>query len=111
MKYEELEAKIKVEKAKLATLEEMYENEPDENKQTKLEYRISRMDEAVNRLIDRQDALVDKENKEEANNGKDKDKDDEEDDTVCPTCGSDLYEDGDFLFCDKCDEFFERVEE
>ena len=111
MNYEELEAKIKIEKTKLATLEEMYENEPDENKQTKLEYRISRQDESLNRLIDRQDSLVDKENKEEANNGKDKNKDDEEDDTVCPICGSDLYEDGDFLYCEKCDEFFERVEE
>ena len=105
--YEELEVKIKFEKTKLATLEEMYENEPNENKQTKLEYRISRQDESLNRLIERQDALLDKENKKEA---KDEDKE-VEDDTVCPICGSDLYEDGDFLYCEKCEEYYERVEE
>lgn len=111
MNYEEMEAKIKEEKAKLAILEDAYEKETEEVKYQKIEYTIDRKQEAINRLIDRQDALIDKENKEEANNGKDKDKDDEEDETVCPTCGSDLYEDGDFLYCEKCNEYFEVVED
>lgn len=111
MNFDELESKIKEEKAKLAILEDAYEKEAEEVKYQKIEYSIDRKQEAINRLIDRQDSLVDKENKKEAKNGKDKEKDDEVDDTICPVCGSDLYEDGDLLFCEKCEEWYERIEE
>ena len=85
----ELEAKIKVEKTKLATLEESYEKETDEAKQVKLEYQIARKDESVNRLIDRQNALLDKE-ETAGKEDKDEDKEEKEDEEVCSECGGDL---------------------
>lgn len=110
MDYEELEARIKEEKTRLATLEEMYDHEEDENRASKLEYRISRQDEKLNRLIDRQDAIADKEEEDEQEDEpKDKNMDD---DSVCPVCGSDLYDEGDGIFvCEKCNEFYEMEEE
>lgn len=115
MNVEELEAKIKEEKTKLATLEESYERESDEGKQTKLEFKISRKEESINRLIDRQDVLLDKEDKEGAkDNGKDKDVEEgEKDEDVCESCGGDLLlvgkddkDEVDIYECVQCGELY-----
>lgn len=113
MNVEELEAKIKVGKEALAKLENLYEAEADEGKQTKLEFQISRKEEAVNRLIDRQDVLLDRENKEAMGNGKDKNVEEKEDKDVCPECGGDLTYVGnddkdevDVYRCEQCGELF-----
>ena len=110
---EDLEVKIKEAKAKLVSLEDLYEKEENEAKASKLEYRISRQDEVVDKLIDRQDVLLNKEDAEVQNNGKDKNEEEEEvDDTVCPSCGSDLYEEEDgVLYCEKCGEYYEVTED
>jgi len=110
MNVDELEAKIADEKAKLALLEDRYAAEKDEHKATKLEYSISRKDEVIERLIDRQQTLLDREikdgEKEDLN-----DKDAEEDDTVCPECGSDLFEvEEGVLFCEKCKDYYTEIE-
>ena len=117
MNVEELEAKIKEEKTKLATLEESYERETDEGKQTKLEFKISRKEESINRLIDRQDVLLDKETDEGSkDSGKDKDEEegkDKKDEDVCSECGGDLILVGkddkgevDIYKCEQCGELF-----
>ena len=114
MNVEELEEKIMKEKTNLATLEESYERETDGNKQAKLEFKISRMEEAINRLIDRQDVLLNKENKEgEKDNSKDKNADEKEKEDVCPECGGDLVLVGkddkgeaDIYQCEKCGELY-----
>ena len=107
---EDLEVKIKEAKTKLVSLEDLYEKEENEAKASKLEYRISRQDEVVDKLIDRQDALLNKEDADAQNNGKDKNKE-EEDETVCPECGSDLYEEDEgVLYCEKCGEYYEVTE-
>ena len=116
MNVEELEVKIKEEKAKLVVLEEAYEKEENETKQTKLEFKISRKEEAINRLIDRQVALLDKENKEgeeDKSNKKDKNAEEEEDNDVCSVCGGDLVYVGkdnegevDIYECEQCGELY-----
>jgi uncharacterized protein with PIN domain len=114
MNVEELEVKIKVEKEALVKLEDLYETEVDEGKQSKIEYKISRKEESINRLIDRQDVLLDRENKdEEKDNGKGKNAEEDEDTDVCPECGGDLIFVGkddkgetDVYECVSCQEFF-----
>lgn len=114
MNVEELEEKIKKEKVNLATLEETYERETDEGKQAKLEFSISRKEESINRLIDRQDVLLDKETKEnEKKNGKDKNTEEKEDEDVCGSCGGDLILAGkddkgevDIYECEQCGELY-----
>jgi len=107
----ELEDKIKEEKAKLGLLEERYAAEEDEHKATKLEYSISRKDEVIDKLINRQQALLDREDKDEEKEDPN-DKDAEEEDIVCPECGSDLYEieEGVYL-CERCNEYYEEEED
>jgi len=106
MNVDELEAKIKEEKGKLAVLEDRYASEEDERKASKLEYSISRKDEVIERLVGRQQALLDREIKDgEKDNPKDKDV--EEEDIVCLECGSDLLEVEDGVyFCEKCQEYY-----
>ena len=115
MNVDELEDKIKKEKTDLATLEESYERETDENKQTKLEYKISRKEESINRWIDRQNVLLDRESNEGSkDNGKDKnEEDDKKDEDVCEACGGDLELVGkdeksgvDIYRCEQCEELF-----
>ena len=120
MNVDELEEKIKKEKTNLATLEEVYEKETDETKATKLEYRISRKDEEIEKLIERQNSLLDKEAKDgENDNSKDKDKEEEEEEDkyVCEECGGDLVvvskddKDMDILECEVCGELYLDEEE
>jgi uncharacterized protein with PIN domain len=115
MNVDELEDKIKKEKTDLATLEESYERETDENKQTKLEYKISRKEESINRLIDRQNVLLDRESNEGAkDNGKDKDEEeDKKEGDVCSECGGDLIfvtkdekSGKDIYRCEQCEELY-----
>lgn len=110
MNVEDLETKIKEEKQKLVVLEAAFEKEEDANKVTKLEYTISRKEDQINRYIDRQNELVDK----EALNGSDKnteEKEDKEDKDVCPECGGDLVfvtesDEGDIYECQLCGEMY-----
>lgn len=111
MDVQELEDRIKEEKAKLAGLEERYEKEEDEHKASKLEYAISRKDELIDGLIDRQQKLLDREQEDEEKE-KPKDKNaEEEDEDVCSECGGDLVfvehsDEGDIFECEKCKELF-----
>lgn len=110
MNVEELEEEIKKEKVELAVLEKTYNSEEDESKYQKLEYKISRKEESIDRLIDRQNVLLDKETKDEQKE-EPKDKNVEEDTDVCTECGGDLvfYEksdEGDIYICEACEEMF-----
>lgn len=113
MNVDELEVEIKKEKEALGKLEGLYEKEEDGNKQQKLEYKISRKEETIDKLIDRQQILLDKEAKDaERDNAKDKNKEEEEDHDVCEECGSDLQlvgtdENGvDIYECVSCGELY-----
>ena len=112
MNVEELEKKISEEKAKLVKLEEAYEKEEDEGKINKLQYSVSRIEENIDKLIDRQQALLDREAKdEEKPDAKDKIAE-EEDEDVCSECGGDLIligkdEEGiDVYECISCGEMY-----
>lgn len=112
MKVEELESKIKEEKNVLVGLEAKYEAEPDEKKQTKLEFKISRKEESIDRLIDRQNVLLDREVANTAQ-GKDKDVEEEKDKDLCPECGGHLIfvgkdnkDEVDVFQCQECGELF-----
>ena len=112
MNVEDLEGKIKEEKAKLAILEEAYEKETEEGKYQKIEYKLDRKEEQINKLMDRQQVLIDREQTNTEKNGKDKDAE-EEDTDVCPSCGGDLMLVGkddtgetDVYECEKCGEMF-----
>lgn len=111
MNVDEIEVVIKEKKAKLAKLEEAYEKEEDEGKINKLEYSMSRIEENIESLVDRQQNLLDREVKDaEKENPKDKNAE-EEDEDVCKTCGGDLQqideENGVAIFeCIKCHELF-----
>ena len=116
MNVKELEAKISEEKINLVKLEAAYEKEEDEAKLAKLEYRIARKDEAIVKLIDRQQVLLDRESADEAEDEakedpKDKDAE-EEDDDVCESCGGDLQQvdvddEGVVIFeCVRCKELY-----
>lgn len=112
MNVEEIEVKIKEEKAALVKLEEVYEKEEDGDKINKLQYSISRKEENIDKLIERQQSLLDREKEdEEKETPKDKDAE-EEDEDVCPSCGADLNqigedENGVAIFeCPICHELF-----
>ena len=106
----ELEVKIKEEKAKLVLLNEKIEK-AEVGKTDKLEYQISRQDEIIDKLIDRQQKLFDKEAEDEERE-KPKDKNAEEEDLdVCSECGGNLTQVGDeegtaIFECDECHELF-----
>lgn len=115
MNVEELEVKIKEGREALVKLEDTYEKEEDANKLMKLEYRISRKEEQINRHIDRQNELLDKEALDGMNdNDKNaEEKEDKKDEDLCPECGGDLVlvgKDGtgetDIYECEKCKELF-----
>jgi uncharacterized protein with PIN domain len=113
MDVNELEVEIKKGKEALAALEVLYEKEEDEGKASKLEYSISRKDESIDKLIERQQILLDREAKDaEKPEPKDKNKE-EEDKDVCPECGGDLVLVGkddtgetDVYECETCGELF-----
>ena len=95
-------ADIRETEKRLLSLEDAYEGEEDERKAVVLDNRMSRTEVKLNKLIDRADALREKEGNEpeEKENV-------EEDDTVCPECGSDLLEveEGVYL-CEKCMDYY-----
>lgn len=107
MNVEELEEEIKKEKKALLALEKTYEAEEDEKKCVKLEYKISRKEETIDKLIERQSTLLDKEAADSAKEDP-KDKNEEEEDAdVCDSCGGDLVyvdttDEGDVYECEKC---------
>ena len=113
MDYNEIEVKIKEEKAKLAILEEAYDKETEESKYQKIEFKIARKEEVIDKLIDRQQVLLDKEQTNAEKDGKDKAAEEEEDLDVCPGCGGDLVLVGkddtgvtDIYECEKCGELY-----
>jgi Zn-finger nucleic acid-binding protein len=112
MNVDELEVEIKKGKEALISLEALYEKEEDEKKVQKLEFKMCAKEEAVNKLIERQQKLLDKEALEaEKDAGKDKNEE-EEDLDVCPECGADLVLVGkddngvDIYECEKCKELY-----
>lgn len=111
MNVNELEAKIKEEKVNLGKLEQDYEKEEEEAKSSKLEFLLVRKEEVINKLIDRQQKLIEREAEEaEKDNGKDKNAE-EEDEDLCPECGGDLLEVGEdngvvVFECVNCHELF-----
>lgn len=112
MNVKELEVKIVEEKANLVKLEEAYEKDGlDETKLSKLEFSMSRKEEQIDKLIDRQQKLLDREAEDEEKE-KPKDKNvEEEDEDVCPSCGGDLLEVGEengiaIFECVKCKELY-----
>ena len=117
MNIEEMEVKIKEEKAKLAILEEAYDKETEESKYQKIEFKIARKEEVIDKLIDRQQVLLDKEqaNEEKGEPIKNEEEEEEEDEAtdVCPGCGGDLVLVGkddtgvtDIYECEKCGELY-----
>lgn len=117
MNVKELEDRIKEEKARLAILEDAYEKEVEEVKYQKIEFKIARKEEVIDKLIDRQQVLLDKEQTNTEKDGKDKDaeekEEDKEDKDVCPSCGGDLVLVGkddtgetDVYECEKCGEMY-----
>ena len=112
MNADELEVEIKKEQEALAKLEDLYEAEQDQGKLQKIEFKIFQKVETIDKLIDRQQALLDREVKDEEKE-KPKDKNAEEEDMdVCPECGSDLQligedENGVEIFeCISCGELY-----
>ena len=112
MNVNELESEIKKEKEDLVKLEAGYEKEEDGAKSQKLEYKISRKEETIDKMVDRQQALLDREAKdEEKKDPKDKNKE-EEDKDICEECGGDLQligedENGVEIFeCVECHELY-----
>ena len=109
---EELEEKIKVEKEALVKLEAKYEAEPDAAINVKTEFKISRKEDTIDRLVDRQNVLLDR----EAANGiedKDKNAEEKEEGESCPECGGRLIFIGkddkgevDVYQCEQCEELF-----
>lgn len=111
MNVDELEAKIKEEKAALVKLEQAYEKEEDESKITKLEFSMMRKEENIDKLIDRQQKLLEKE-EGDAQKDDPKDKNAEEEDLdVCESCGGNLVQVGEdngvaIFECENCKELY-----
>lgn len=112
MNADEFEVRIKEETGKLAKLEGDLEKEEDEAKSFKLDNKVTRQVEVINRLVDRQNTLLDREAEHVLkDNGKDKNAE-EEDEDVCEACGGDLNQvgedpDGVAIFeCEKCGELY-----
>ena len=110
---EEIEVEIKKEKDALVKLEEEFENEEEDAALYKLKYKITQRNKVVDKLTDRQQALLDREAKDaEKKDPKDKNKE-EEDTDVCPECGGDLILVGkddsgitDVYECEQCRELY-----
>jgi len=101
-KLDEIKVDIREMEKRLLSLEDAYEGEEDERKAVVLDNKMSRTEKKLDKLIDKADALREKEGNEpeEKENA-------EEDDTVCPECGSDLLEveEGVYL-CEKCMDYY-----
>ena len=100
-KLDEIITEIRETEKCLLKLEDAYEIEEDERKTVVLDNRITRTEKKLDKLIDKADALREKEG------NKLEEKEEEVDDSVCPVCGSDLLEveDGVYL-CEKCQEYY-----
>ena len=111
-KLDELKADIKETEARLLKLEDAYEGEEDERKAVVLDNRMSRTEAKLSKLIDKADALREKEGNEPEE--KEEKEEIEDEDIVCGICGSDLYEvEGEegVLWCEKCNEYWEEEDE
>jgi methyl coenzyme M reductase alpha subunit len=98
----------------LRDLERKYENEPDEKKSEVIWRRAERTEARLDKLIDKADAMREKEEVKEKPKEETKEdlEDSEEDEDVCPDCGGDLIEEEDgMLFCEKCHEYYERMDD
>lgn len=113
MNLEETIAAIAEEESRVMSLERQYESEEDGHKAELLWRKMERAQSRLDKLIDEADALRAKKDKEKEEIGMhvedpSRDKPDEDED-VCPECGSDLLEleDG-VLYCEECKEYYER---
>lgn len=113
MNVKEIENEITEEKKKLGKLEEAYEKEADETKIRKMERKLFNKEDTINKLIERQQTLLDKEDKEAVEDKADKkDKNaEEEDEDVCSECGGDLVfvemtDEGGIFECEACHELY-----
>jgi len=102
-KLDEIKVDIREMEKCLLDLEDAYEGEEDERKAVVLDNKMSRTEKKLDKLIDRADALREK----EGNEPEEKEEDVEVDDTVCPECGSDLLEveEGVYL-CENCMDYY-----
>ena len=114
-KLEEILDEIKNMDETLRDLEKRYEAEEDERKGEVIWKRAERTQARLDKLIDKADALREKEEAKPPEDVKDKEEASEEeevDEEVCPDCGGDLIEEEDgTLFCESCREYYERKEE
>jgi uncharacterized protein YbaR (Trm112 family) len=111
-KLEEILEEIKKMDELLRDLEKRYEDEADERKAEVIWKRAERTEARLDKLIDKADAIREKEDvKEDPEKAKkeDPEEDPEEDEVVCPDCGGDLIEEEDgTLYCEQCREWFRR---
>ena len=114
-KLEEILEEIKNMDELLQDLEKKYEEEPDERKAENILTRKERTEARLDKLIDKADALREKEEAKPSEDVKDKEEvpeEEEEDEEVCPSCGADLYEEEDgTLYCESCHEYYERMDD
>jgi hypothetical protein len=120
-KLEEVLEDIKKMDELLRDLERKYENEEDERKGEVILRRAERTEKHLDKLIDKADAMRENENNEvdkktgekfKKKEDSEKEEEEEEDEDICPSCGADLYEEEDgTLFCEKCNEYYERMDE
>jgi uncharacterized protein YbaR (Trm112 family) len=116
MKLEEVLEEIKKMDELLRDLETNYEDEEDERKAEVIWRRAERTEARLDKLIDKADAIREKESlkeskEEDLKESKEEDSEDF-DEEVCPDCGGDLFEEEDgALYCEQCREWYERGEE
>lgn len=103
--YEELETEAKVISSQISELESQWESENEPERLAKMESKIDRLEARREKVLDRMDALTDKEALPE-----NEDKEVEEGaDFLCEDCGGDLEKHKDGLYeCVNCGELYEE---
>jgi light-regulated signal transduction histidine kinase (bacteriophytochrome) len=116
-KLEDLLEEIKKMDELLKDLERRYEDEADEKKSEVIWRRAERTEARLDKLIDKADAIREKEETKEPEKKADEkveeeDSEEDLDEDVCPSCGGDLIEEEDgMLFCEACYEYYEKIDE
>lgn len=114
-KLEEILEEIKAMDETLRDLEKRYESEEDERKGEVIWKRAKRTEVRLDKLIDKADAMRENENDETDKKTGEKFEEnikEELDEDVCSDCGGDLIEEEDgTLYCEKCNEYYERMDD